>query len=191
MSGQQFSIFGNKYHTGSYILFIRVSCPLQLAFGRFQHGRLINIPEGNYLYIGSALGGERSGSPLARRLIRHASRSGNSVAHHIRSAIIKLFSENNLTEKLCQAPLKKTVRWHIDYLLDREEAEISHIVIIRTKLNLELKLAEFLESLDETTILAPHLGAGDTRNSTHLLRLVNQEAVLDQLRAYIASITST
>ena len=57
MYDQQFTIFGSKYRMGSYILLIRVSKPFELAFGRFQNGKLFTIPEGDYLYIGSALGG--------------------------------------------------------------------------------------------------------------------------------------
>ena len=93
MSGSQFTIFGNKYTMGSYILFIRISSSFQLAFGRFQKSRLFSIPDGDYLYIGSALG--KTGDPLARRLIRHASRSNGKPPHKIQSEIIKLFSKND------------------------------------------------------------------------------------------------
>jgi Uri superfamily endonuclease len=190
MSVQQFTIFGNKYRMGSYILLIRVSSPFKLAFGRFQNGALLAIPAGNYLYIGSALGGERSGSPLARRLIRHASRSGNRYPQQIRSSLLRLISENDFSGNTCCKPSEKKLRWHIDYLLDRPETEITHIVIIRSPEKLEHKLSELLEPRNETALLAPRLGAGDTRNSTHLLRFTDEEAILDLLRHSIPEIAA-
>ena len=93
MTCSQFTIFGSKYPMGSYILFIRISSSFQLAFGRFQHSRLFTLPVGDYLYIGSALGSR--GNPLARRLIRHASRSKGVQPHEIQASLIQFFSEND------------------------------------------------------------------------------------------------
>jgi len=189
MSVHQFTIFGNKYRMGSYVLLIRVSSPLQLAFGMFRHGALLAIPEGDYLYIGSALGNENRGSPLGRRLLRHASRSGNRIPHNIRAAMVNAFAENDLLGNDGKEPSEKKLRWHIDYLLDRPEAEINHIVIIRNPEKLENKLAELLESLDETSPLATRLGAGDTRHSTHLLRFTDRDLILDLLRQTFGDIS--
>ena len=98
MSKEQFTIFGTKYRMGSYILLIRVSRPFELVFGKFQQGKLFTIPEGDYLYIGSALGGGKRGAPLGRRLLRHASRSGSQTPHAIRSAMITLFQTEDFME---------------------------------------------------------------------------------------------
>ncbi len=182
MSAQQFTIFGTKYRTGSYILLIHLSDSLRLAFGRFQQGKLFTLPEGDYLYIGSALGKNMGGAPLARRLIRHASRSGGKVPHAIREAMVMLFREENDSENRIIAASDKKLRWHIDYLLDHNEAEIDHVVIIRNPLRVEHMLAELLEPLPETALIAPRLGAQDTRNSTHLLRITNRERILELLR---------
>jgi Uri superfamily endonuclease len=183
MSGSQFTIFGNKYTMGSYILFIRISSSFQLAFGRFQLSRIFSIPEGDYLYIGSALG--RTGNPLARRLIRHASRSSGKKPHEIREAIVKLFSNNDASRNCTIEPTEKKLHWHIDYLLEHAEAEISHIVIIRNPEKIEHNLSEFLSSVQETTQLAPRLGAQDTRNSTHILSVIDRQGILEQLGQYI------
>lgn len=182
MSVRQFTIFGNKYRMGSYILLIRLSCSVKLAFGRFQFGRLITFTGGEYLYIGSALGKEEStGSPLARRVIRHASRSEEKKPHKIRPALLQLFSGDDFASSSNRAPSTKKLRWHIDYLLDLPEAEITHIVIMRSPLKLEDKLSELLESSNATSIVATHLGAGDTRNSTHLLKITDHNQILDLL----------
>ena len=189
MSGSQFTIFGSKYTMGSYILFIRISSSFQLAFGRFQQSRLFSIPEGNYLYIGSALG--RTGDPLARRLIRHASRSSGKQPHNIQAAIIKLFSENDAARNCAFSSTKKKLHWHIDYLLEHRAAEITHIVIVRHPEKMEHHLSAFLESLPETSLLAPRLGAQDTRNSSHILRITDQQRILQQLGQFIPELTAT
>jgi len=188
MTASQFTIFGHKYPMGSYLLLIRISSPFQLAFGRFQQGRLFTISKGNYLYIGSALG--RTGNPLAKRLIRHASRSNGKQPHEIRAAIIKLFSSDDGIGNCATEPTDKKLHWHIDYLLEQSEAEITHIAMIQHPEKLEDKLSEFLASLHGTSPLAPRLGAQDTRNSSHILSLSDWQEVLEQLRQYIPALIS-
>ena len=190
MVDSQFTVFGNKYRMGSYILFIRISSPFQLAFGKFQQSRLFTIPESDYLYIGSALGGNKSGNPLARRLIRHASRSDGKAPHEIRAALINFFSKDDIALKNAIKPSTKKIHWHIDYLLDRPEAAISHIMMIRSPMKMERKLSELLESLHETSMLAPRLGAQDTPNSTHLLQITDKTTILYILRKEIPLLLS-
>ena len=188
MSGSQFTIFGNKYTMGSYILFIRISSSFQLAFGRFQKSRLFSIPDGDYLYIGSALG--KRGDPLARRLIRHASRSNGKPPHKIQSEIIKLFSKNDAVKSCAFIASEKKLHWHIDYFLEHSEAEITHVLIMRHPEKLEHHLSEFLASIRETSLVAPRLGAQDTRNSSHILRLTDQKKTLEQLGQFIPALTA-
>ena len=191
MSREQFTIFGTKYRMGSYILLIHLSSSLLLAFGRFERGKLFAIPEGDYLYIGSALGGGKAGAPLARRLLRHASRSGSNGPHAIRTAMMRLFSDQHFIETDSIELSEKKLRWHVDYLLDRREAEIDHIVIIRSPQRVEHKLSELLEPLSETSFIARRLGAQDTRNSTHLLRISDQGRILELLRQSLPGILPT
>jgi len=183
MSVSQFTIFGTKYPMGSYILFIRIYSTFQLAFGRFQKSRQFTIADGDYIYVGSAQG--RSGNPLARRLIRHASRSNGLQPHNIRAALLKFFSIDDGIGTCAIEAAGKKLHWHIDYLLEHTETEITHIVIIRNPEKMEHKLSEFLASLHETSQLAPRLGAQDTPNSTHLLRVADWQKTLEQLRQYI------
>ena len=83
---------------------------------------------------------------------------------------------------------KKKLHWHIDYLLDCAEAEIEHIVIIRCPSKIEHKLSAFLDSLEDTCPIARRLGAQDTRNSNHLLRISDRKQILEQLGQYIPSL---
>ncbi len=62
---------------GVYLLRIQLIEPLSVVFGRFRKGVVIPLSAGEYLYVGSALGG------LGRRLLRHATRSDGS-AHPVR-----------------------------------------------------------------------------------------------------------
>lgn len=185
MYQQQFTIFGRNYRMGSYILLIRVSKPVELAFGMFQHGRRFKIPEGDYLYIGSALGSGKKGAPLARRLLRHASRSAGQAPHGIRSALMRLCCDDHFIETAAINPSEKKLRWHADYLLDRHEAEIDHIIIIRSPLRVEQQLSKLLEALPETALLARGLGAQDTPNSTHLLSISDRKTLLELLQKKI------
>lgn len=185
MSGPQFTIFGNKYRMGSYILLIRVSSSIELAFGRFQQGKVFAIPKGDYLYVGSALG---KGAPLAKRLCRHASRSSARPHHKIMGVMMHRFVEEELMEKEAHMPAGKKLRWHIDYLLDWTEVAITHMVIIRSPMRLEQKLSEFLEMLHETSVIAPRLGAQDAKSGSHLLRITDGKRILELLNEYISSL---
>jgi Uri superfamily endonuclease len=182
MHSRLFTLFGDQTTEGSYILIIKLAAPVELAFGRFRKGKPLSLPEGDYLYIGSALGGRHRQAPLASRLIRHASRSGGKKPHAVRDAVACLFPDYDGKLKKRNGMPEKKLRWHIDYLLDLEEAEIDHIIIIRCPGRLELHLCRLLASLEEITVPAPRLGAQDTTDSTHLLRLRERNKVLGILR---------
>ncbi len=70
-----------------------------------------------------------------------------------------------------KVPANKRCHWHIDYLLELPEAEISGVIAIRTRDDLETQLAEDWPALPETTIPARGLGASDHPGSTHLFQL--------------------
>ena len=55
---------------------------------------------------------------------------------------------------------------------------------------LEQHLSEFLASIRETSLVAPRLGAQDTRNSSHILRLTDQKKTLEQLGQFIPALTA-
>jgi len=139
---------------GVYLLRIQIAEPLSVVFGRFRHGVVIPIPAGEYIYVGSALGG------LGRRLLRHATRSDSS-AHPVRSALVDHFGFT--------PPPAKRLRWHVDFLLDQPEAALTHVIAIHTARRIESPLAEWLMNHPDTWIPAPGLGASDDKGHTHLL----------------------
>lgn len=158
------TILGDPYPCGVYILAIQLSEDYQLAFGDFMQGKKVPLPEGTYLYIGSAYGQHRTSS-LGYRLLRHASRSADTPPHLIRPDLEKVIDAVGL---LGNIPKKKTPHWHIDYLVDLPTAEIHGVVVMRTKRKIEEMIGERLAAQPETMILAPGLGASDYPGKTHL-----------------------
>jgi hypothetical protein len=69
---------GDDERRGSYVLRITVREHLNLSFGRFKKGKLIDVRPGTYVYIGSAMA-KQGATCLAKRLLRHATRSGSGA----------------------------------------------------------------------------------------------------------------
>lgn len=160
-------ILGEEGAQGVYLLHIRLAETIALTFGRFARGRTFQLPAGDYLYVGSAMA-RRGATTLAGRLLRHASRSGCGLPHPIRPMLYANLAAAALASKL---PGPKRCHWHIDYLLDREEATLTAVYALRTVLALEAPLARRLMAAPETAIPIPRLGAGDDRGATHLLQV--------------------
>lgn len=182
--------FGNNSRQGTYALFIALSKELGLSFGKFLKGKSISLEPGIYLYIGSALGENAAAMPLARRLVRHASRSGGKAPHKIRNEMICFFQENNLATKDFQPPPDKKLHWHIDYLLDSLNTQILKAYIIRSPLRMETAVSDMVLSLDETFVIARKLGAGDTRSGTHLVGISNFDSCLAAFEKNIPELLS-
>ena len=180
--------FGNNSREGAYVLFIYLSKESSLAFGKFLQGTSIPFEPGFYLYVGSALGNSSSATPLARRLVRHASRSNGKAPHKIRAQMIRFFQENNLVTQGLHPPAGKKLHWHIDYLLDSQDAQIVSVLIIRSPDRLESALSNLAASLDETFVVAQGLGARDVRSSTHLLGVRNLDSCLFALEKKIPAL---
>ena len=163
-------ILGSDSQAGTYILRIRLNQDAALQFGRFKKGKLISLPAGDYIYIGSALS-ERGSTSLARRLIRHATRSNDKPPHIIREEMINLFIECGLGPSDLLPKHRKTLHWNVDFLLDLQSAEIVNILGIRSPEGLENRIAKRLEHDSHTEIIEPGLGANDAPGNTHLLRV--------------------
>lgn len=156
---------------GVYLLHLSVAVPLAVTFGRFQGGQSIPIPTGDYLYIGSALG-QRGATTLAGRLLRHTTRSGDRPPHTIQPLLRAQLQERGLIPvERAGAALPKRLFWHIDYLVDRPEAEITQIFILHTSDRVESAIARALAADPAVTPVAPGLGASDDPHATHLLRV--------------------
>ena len=163
-------IIGNSSQAGTYILRIRLKKNTTLQFGRFKKGKRISLPVGDYLYVGSALS-EKGATSLARRLIRHATRSRDNPPHAIREEMINQFTECGLGSGNLLPKQGKTLHWNVDFLLDLRSAEIVNIFAIRSTQRLENRIARWLERDPHTEIIEPGLGANDVPGNTHLLRL--------------------
>jgi Uri superfamily endonuclease len=163
-------LLGDETQRGTYILRIQLAGTLAQPFGRFMGGKIIPVPAGMYVYVGSALG-ERGATTLPRRLMRHATRSASRPPHHIRDTLLETFRAAGLGSDNLLPRSPKKLFWNIDHLLDQAAAEITHVIAIRYDRRLETIIAGMLEDDPETRILEKGLGANDTPGSTHLLRV--------------------
>ena len=163
-------IIGGNSQAGTYVLRIRLKEDTILQFGRFKKGKLISLPVGDYTYVGSALS-KKGATSLARRLIRHATRSGDKPPHTIREKMIHQFAECGLGSGNLLLRQEKTLHWNVDFLLDLQSAEIVNIFAIRSPERLENRMAKWLECDLQTDIIEQGLGANDAPGNTHLLRL--------------------
>ncbi len=187
-------IVGGDAQAGTYVLRIRLKENTTLQFGRFKKGKLISLPAGDYTYVGSALS-EKGSTSLARRLVRHATRSGDKPPHIIREDMINRFAECGLGPRDPLPKSGKTLFWNIDFLLNLQVAEIVSILAIRSPERLEHPIAVLLERDTETQIIEKGLGANDAPRNTHILRANADEAwwasFADRIQENFSNQTST
>ena len=170
MENPSIRIIGGNSQAGTYVLRIRLKENSTLQFGRFKKGKWISLLAGDYTYVGSALS-EKGSTSLARRLIRHATRSGDRPPHAIRAEMVKQFRDCGLGPPDPLPKNGKKLFWNIDFLLDLQSAEIVNIFAIRSPERLENRIAKWLECDPWTDIIEQGLGANDAPGNTHLLRL--------------------
>ena len=163
-------IIGDNSQTGTYILRIRLKEDTALQFGRFKKGKLISLPAGDYLYVGSALS-EKGATSLARRLVRHATRSADKPPHAIREKMIHQFAEYGLGNGNLLPRQGKTLHWNVDFLLDLQSTELINILVIRFPERLENRIAKQPERNPRIDIIEHGLGANDAPGATHLLHV--------------------
>ena len=168
------AIIGAESQAGTYILRICLKKDTTLRFGRFKKGKLISLPAGEYAYVGSALA-EKGATTLARRLVRHATRSGDQHPHRIRKTMLSRFAECGLGDENLLPRRGKTLHWNVDFLLDLPSAELVGISAIRSRKRLENQLAKQLEDDPHTGVIERGLGANDVPGNTHLLHVVATE----------------
>ena len=161
-------IMGGESQAGTYVLRIHLNEDTTLRFGRFKRGKLISLPAGEYCYVGSALS-EKGSTSLARRLVRHATRSGGQAPHRIREEMMRRYVECGLGNGYLLPKHGKTLFWNIDFLLDLGSAEISGVYAFRSANRLESRLAKKLERDSHTEVIERGLGANDVPGNTHLL----------------------
>lgn len=167
---ERFCCWGRGSQSGTYLLRLTVSRPLTVCFGRFQDGKPLVVPQGDYLYIGSALA-PKGATSLAWRLLRHASRSDGQRPQPIRQNMLNLFPKINLGSHSLRPPAGKKLRWHVDFLLEEVATELSAVYLIRSPQRLEASMSRWLLNLSEVSCLVPGLGGTDDPGGTHLLRV--------------------
>jgi Uri superfamily endonuclease len=160
-------MFGSGYPGGVYVLRIQANESLVLEVGRFQQGKPLFFPAGEYLYIGSALAAKGATS-LAGRLLRHASRGKQQPPHSIQVAMLSVFTASGLGSGLV-LPSSKRCFWHVDYLLDQPAVDLRQVFVLRTDQPLERALAHRLAADENMFVVAKGLGARDHPGGTHLL----------------------
>jgi Uri superfamily endonuclease len=151
----EITLLGAAVPTGTYVLGIQVRQPLRLTFGRFNAGQPVDLPAGVWVYVGSAMSQQVN---LARRLVRHASRSGSQPAHSIRPLLTHLLDVH--------PPKQKSRHWHVDYLLDEPAADLCRVIALHSPQRWEAAVVDLCAPF--TQVIAPGLGASDARGSTHL-----------------------
>ena len=148
---------------------------------------MISLPAGEYAYVGSALA-EKGATTLARRLIRHATRSDHQRPHRIRETMLRRFAECGLGDANLLPRRGKTLHWNVDFLLDLPSAELVGISAIRSPERLEDRLAKRLEEDPHTGVIERGLGANDVPGNTHLLHVRAKEAWWTSLPNLFASV---
>lgn len=168
-------LLGEKEQGGAYVLRLAVALPLLVRFGRFQGGNAIAVPAGEVLYVGSAMA-QRGSTTLARRLLRHASRSGERPPQALRGEMLQRFLAAGLGPAHLGPPAEKRPLWHIDFLVDQEEVTLQQVFVVRSPVPMEEAIADMLAADPATTLIAPGLGAQDRRGAAHLRAVQADEA---------------
>ena len=166
---------GSESQGGSYILRIHLAEKAALSFGGFKRGKTIELPRGEFVYVGSAMS-EKGAASLANRLVRHATRSGRKKPHGIREEMLRRFRAIGLGNGDLKPARKKNLHWNVDHLLDLPVAELTGACVIRTPSHLEERLGRFLERDPNTIVIEKGLGANDVPGNTHLLGLATGDA---------------
>ncbi len=163
------TITGDLQPSGAYILRIRLHNACDVVFGRFNQGQPVMLPDGDYLYVGSAMG-KRGSSTLANRLLRHARRAdADRPSAHLRRSGSLIFSKS--AGPFLQAPPLatrpfagiSTICWN------SPKPSLTQIYIACSRIRFESALAGDLLADPATRVVVPGLGASDDRGSTHLL----------------------
>ncbi len=163
---------------GTYALRLRFCRPLSVRVGRFQGGRPVDFPAGDYVYAGSALGAP-NGFALPRRLLRHASRRAELPPHPLRADLLERFSAAGLDAARLLPKQPKRLHWNIDYLMDEPQTLLAQAFYIRSPMRLEHALVAYLEQDRDARIIVPGFGAHDHRGHTHLFAVPAETAWWD------------
>lgn len=171
------TVFGSGDFGGAYVLRMAVKRNIRVRFGQFMGGQQVAVSVGMYVYVGSAMGSDKA---LGRRLVRHVTRSGRASDYRIKQDIINVFGKGISPRG------EKKLLWHIDYLLDRCEVDMTDILALRSSERLEGAIAQIL--MAEGEIVAKGLGASDIKGHTHLLKVDADLSWWENLKVRLANL---
>lgn len=168
------AVLGDGGPSGSYVLNIHVTTPIQIALGTQSKYSKTDL-YGRVVYLGSARGISGS-SRLDQRLHRHATRTGSKPPHYIRGVVRRaLFGRQGWEHLLADG---KHYKWQIDSLLDHEDVVLDGITALQhpQQLNIEHSLAIRLDGDLHTKIIKSGLGAsGWEKGFDHLLLVTDDD----------------
>ena len=179
------AVCGGDEQSGSYLLRIRAAEDMVFPYGRFKKAKPVETRAGEYLYVGSALA-KKGGVSLARRLVRHATRTGNRPPHPIRRGFLQFFPTVRLGEGNLLPRNGKRLHWNVDHLLDRASVELTGAVIMRHAVGIEAALGKRMERDPRAFVFEKGLGANDIPGNTHLLRIEADDAWWRELPEKVA-----
>jgi len=167
------TFLGGSSRGGTYVLQMHLSQHISLSFGRFKNSKVISLQPGSYIYIGSALA-DIGATCLARRLVRHASRTGAKPPHVIRDHLVAEFQRVGLGQGDLVPMAGKHLRWNIDHFLDHECVELVGACVIRSPRRIEREVGQLLQDDPATVVFERGVGANDLAGNTHLLRVESE-----------------
>jgi Uri superfamily endonuclease len=186
---QAVTIVGSDEPCGIYVLRMEAETDIGVRFGRFRGASTVPVSRGDLLYVGSAMA--RTGSmTLARRLLRHASRSSAMNPHPIRGQMLDTFIRAGLMDETAGPPRQKKLFWNIDYLLEERSVTLVQAYILRTHLRLEDEVAGMIAADPASAVVAPGLGAHDRPGQTHLFYIGVDAAWWDGLATRLSKLTA-
>lgn len=145
----------------------------KFTVGRYNGGNAVKFEKGIYLYVGSAMG--IGATSLPNRLLRHAIKK-NGEKHPVFEELVDFFRERGTPYR---KPLRKTLRWHIDYILEHMLLEM--IFFDLSSKPKEKNWARKLASSPQIRTAFAKIGSSDDGGFPHFFLLKKEKIFLDQI----------
>jgi Uri superfamily endonuclease len=156
--------------SGAYLLHIELTRPACLQIGAYNGGQIVQLTRGHYAYVGSAMG-RRAGLYVPKRLLRHATRTGEKPPHPCHAEMLAHFQELDLPGNRLRMSAEKRIFWNIDYVLDDVDTALVEAFYVRSEYRLENQFVHVLENRPDTSVPLPGLGAHDHPGHSHFFCL--------------------
>ncbi len=160
-------------------MFIEIMKNIDVVIGKQNKGHPLKFPEGRYLYVGSATG--TTSTSLSQRLARHCIRrigAPQPVLKDLAEVIGKLGFPFRI-------PRSKSLRWHVDYLLEDTRVTLTNIFFEMSQRGNEREWVDLLWNSDHVVPFGKGFGGSDDKGRTHLFQMkeqTNMKKLLDEFR---------